>query len=538
MPTVSDFLLERIQNVGVKHVFGVPGEYILSLYKKINDSEIRLINSTDENHAGFSADAYSRTNGVGCVCVTYNVGALKIINAVTCSYAERCPVIVISGSPGIKERSTSLHQFTKNFDYQKNIFDQITCASVILDDPSTAGFKIDEAINKLQYFKQPIYIELPRDIADQSISYDVYKQGTPKKYVSDIENLNESIKESENIINDSKNPVILAGVQLSRYKLESNLIKFAEKNNLPICTTLLSKSVVQENHSLFKGVYMGSCTDIEVKDLIEQSDCLLMFGVLLSDLSLGFSLSKFDKRQVISASIEGIKIKNHIYEDILFSDFCDNIFKLELQNKPKDITINRSKLNDYFIPSKEKLTTPRLFEKINSVLQENMVVVADVGESLFGSIDLEIREKNRYVCSSFYTSMGYSIPAAIATQLADPKIRPIVIVGDGSFQMCCSELTNAIRNNLNPIIIVINNGGYASERKILDGSFNDLLNWNYHEITNLIGGGVGVEVSNEEQFDLEIQNALKSEQLYVINAIVDSDVVSFGLERILQGLNK
>lgn len=540
MPTVSDFLLERLSNSGVKHVFGVPGDYILNFYKKINDSEkIELINSTDENHAGFAADAYSRVNGIGCVCVTYNVGALKITNAVACAYAERSPLVIISGSPGLRERGDGvlLHHMVRSFECQKQIFDNITCASIVLDDPNTAGFKIDEAMHKLQEFKQPIYIELPRDVADQSISYDVYKQGTPKKHTSDEENLNEAVLEATNWLENAKNPVILAGIQLSRFDLGSKLTKFAEKNNIPICTTLLSKSVVEEKHPLFSGVYMGAASETDIREMVENSDCLLMFGVLLTDVTLGFLPSKFKKRQIISISIESLQIKNHSYTNVLFKDFCESFLKLELQNKSKFVSIRKSKV-EKFRPENKRLTTPRLFEKINSVLTENMTIVADIGDSLFGAVDLLTNKKNSFISPAFYTSMGFAIPGALGVQLADKETRPIVIVGDGAFQMSCSELSTILKNKLNPIIIILNNDGYVTERNLLEGSFNDISNWNYHKVVEMIGGGSGVRVTSEEELEKAFDCALMSDEFFVINAAVDPEVISLGLKRITEGLSK
>lgn len=540
MPTVSDFLLERLSNSGVKHVFGLPGDYILNFYKKLNDSEkIELVNTTDENHAGFAADAYSRVNGIGCICVTYNVGALKITNAVACAFAERSPLVVISGSPGMKERGDGvlLHHMVRSFECQKQIFDNITCCSIVLDDPNMAGFKIDEAFYKLQEYKQPIYIELPRDIADQPISYDVYKQGTPKKHTSDEDNLFEAVQEAKDWLENSKNPVILAGVQLSRFNLGSILTKFAEKNNIPICTTLLSKSVVEEKHPLFSGVYMGAASDKNVKNLVENSDCLLMFGALLTDVTLGFLPSKFNKRQIVSASIEGLQIKNHTYTDILFKDFCESFFKLDLQNKFVFDKINK-KETPKFKTENKILTTPRLFDKINSILKENMAVIADIGDSLFGAADLLIHGENHFISPAFYTSMGFAIPASLGVQLADPEIRPIVIVGDGAFQMSCTELSTIIRNKLNPIVIVLNNDGYATERNLLEGSFNDISNWNYHKIIDLISGGSSARVTSEEELDEAFDLALASDELFVINAAVDPCVTSEGLKRITEGLSK
>ena len=315
MPTVGEFLIERLENVGVNHIFGVPGDYILNFIDNLSRSEkIKFINTTDENHAGFAADAYARIHGIGCVCATYNVGALKLCNAIAGAYAEKSPVVVISGSPGIKERDEDflLHHVVKTFDNQKKIFSHITCHSVLLDDATTAGWKIDYALQMLKKYKQPIYIELPRDIASQPIKYDVYTQGTPVVEKSDEENLKESVQEVCDWLKISKNPVIMAGVQIARFGLGSQLVRFAEKHNIPMVTTLLSKSTINEHHPLFAGVYCGSQTTEEsLRKLVDDSDCLLIFGEMLTDMMLGFQSPKFSKRQTVFCSTDELKIKNH-----------------------------------------------------------------------------------------------------------------------------------------------------------------------------------------------------------------------------------
>ena len=541
MPSVSDFLIERMKNAGIQHVFGVPGDYVLNFYKKLSDcEEIEVIGTTDENHAGFAADAYARSKGIGCVCVTYNVGALKIANAVACAYAERSPVVVISGSPGMKERGDGvlLHHMVRSFECQKDIFDNITCASIVLDDPTTAGYKIDKAFEALKHHKQPIYIELPRDIADKSISYDVYKQGTPESPKTDKENLQEALSEVLGWVTAAERPVILAGVQLSRYGLHNELIKFAEKTNIPIASTLLSKSVVDETHPLFLGIYARTASQKNVRKMVEDSDCLLMFGVLVTDMTLAFKPAKFTKRQVVSCTVEGLRVKNHTFTDVVFKDFCEALFKAELPRLPGQKLEAKNK-NFYFTPHPEdKITCGRFFEKINSILNDKMVVVADIGDSMFGAIDLNVHARGGFISPAFYTSMGFAIPGALGVQVAKPNHRPIVLVGDGAFQMSCTELSTIVSRGLNPIVFVLNNHGYTTERFLLDGPFNDIANWNYHRITEMIGGGIGYSVSTEGELETAIHNALSSDKLNIISVELGSKDISPALLRMTDGLAK
>ncbi len=538
---VSKFLIERLENAGVKHVFGLPGDYVLDFYKELWDSDkIEVINNTDENHCGPAADAYARINGIGAMVVTYSVGGSKVINAVQCAYAERSPLVVISGAPGISERNEGvlLHHMVRSFNSQKKMFDEITCASIVLDDPATAGYEIDRALEALHYYKQPIYIELPRDIAKKSIGYDVYNQGTPTHAKTDPENLQEALSEVSSWINQSERPVILAGVEVARYNLGDELIRFAEKHNIPVATTLLSKSVINERHPLFAGIYGGTSSNEITRKLVEESDCLLMFGVMLTDMCLCFRPAKFKKRQVVSISINGTKVKNHTYTDIQFGDMCHSLFKMELEKKIKQCVPSPKDKVTFEPKAEAKVTNQRLFAKIDSILDKNMAIVADIGDSLFGAADLTVHNSHHFLSPAYYTSMGFAIPGALGVHEALPGVRSIVIVGDGAFQMSAAELSTIVERGHNPIVFVLNNDGYTTERFLLDGKFNDIRRWKYERIVDVIGGGQGRLVKTETELDAAVTEALDSKELFVINVILDRKDISQGLKRMTDGLSK
>ena len=535
MSSVADFLIERLESAGVKDIFGIPGDYVLDFYAQLWDHDkINVINTTDEAHAGFAADAYARINGIGAVCVTYNVGALKVANAVACAYAERSPLIVISGSPGMEERNENslLHHMVRSFNCQKEIFEKITCSSVVLDNPVTAGFEIDKALEALKHNKQPIYLELPRDVAKKSINYDVYKLGTPIAPQTDPENLEEALQETIDWLNTSRNPAILAGVEISRYNFGKQLLKFAEKYNIPIVTTLLSKSVIDETHPLYNGIYQGAASPEHTRQVVEDSDCLLMFGAMLTDLSLSFKPAKFKKRKVVSCNVKGLQIRSHSYENVQFVDFCRSLFKQE-GLKSHGIMVKFENLEEKQIfTAKEKLiSVDRLKEKIQSVINENHAIVADVGDSLFLASDIRVHQRNHFLSPAFYLSMGSAIPGALGVQVAKPDVRPIVLVGDGAFQMTVSEISTIVQMGLNPIIVVLNNDGYSTERLLKDGKFNDILRWNYHLCNQLFGGGKGYCVQTEIELDNAFNESLSNKEVSIINVMLDRYDNSSGMKR-------
>jgi len=514
MASVADFLIERLENSGIRHVFGIPGDYILHFFGKLCESKkIELVNNADEEGAGFAADGYARLNGIGCVAVTYNVGALKVCNPIAGAFAERSPVVVISGAPGVSERGEApLHHVVGSFDCQRQVFKNITCAQAVLDNPTTAGYEIDRVFEALRYYKQPVYIELPRDVSLKPILYDVYTQGTPTAPKTDFQNLEDALQEVATWIEGAKNPVVLAGVEIARYGLGKELVKWAERHNIPLAVTLLGKSVINEMHPLYVGVYAGSNSSAShVRDMVEKSDCLLVLGEVITEATVGYRPSKaFQKREMVICTVNELKVRHHLYPNVSFTDFCHTLFKTELTKREMP-NLPAKPESSPFSAKESPLTTMRLFEKINSMLDENMIVIADAGDSLLGALDLtSVHTHDTFLGPAFYLSMGFAIPAALGVKLAKPKMRPIVIVGDGAFQMSLSEISTLLQWKLNPIIFVLNNQGYTTERLILDGKFNNIRDWNYHQVTQLMGGGEGFKVKTEAELEAAVQTALRS----------------------------
>jgi len=536
MPSVAQFLMERLDPL-VDSIFGIPGDYILNFYNQI-DQKFDVINTTDEQCAGFAADAYARVHGFGVVCVTYCVGGFKLLNSVACAYAEKSPVLIISGAPGVKERHAGLllHHAAGPYECQRRVFEHVTCASAILDDPTWAGHEIDRVIDAIQHFKQPGYLEIPRDMVDKNVKYDVYAQGTPQSFVGDPENLQEALEKSIEWISNSEKPVILAGVELARFDLGSELIKFAERTNIPVATTILGKSVVSEYHPLCLGVYGGTMSRDVVREMVETSDCVLQLGVMQTDMNLGFRPFQCNQTNVIMANTDRVRIRRSTYENVAFLEFVNSLLKSEVEPKVS-VKVPRKQVTK-FVPQNSPITAERLFEKIDSILDTNTAIIADVGDSLFGATDLTVRHHNHFLAPAFYTSMGNAVPGALGVQTAIPDVRPVVIVGDGAFQMTGMEISTIVRRGLNPIIIVLNNDGYGTERCLgNDGQYNDLQRWDYHRVTEVVGGGNGFLVENERELDAAMTEALADKKsVSILNVVIDRMDVTPALKRMTANL--
>ncbi|HWQ20750.1 MAG TPA: thiamine pyrophosphate-binding protein, partial [Methanotrichaceae archaeon] len=256
--SIGDYLIKQIYDNGARHVFGLPGDYVLGLMKKISKSDLKMINTCDEQGAGFAADAYARMRGFGVVCVTYTVGGLKIANTTAQAFAEKSPVLVISGAPGRVERAKNsmLHHKVNEFDDQMRIFERLTVASADLSDVERAFSEIDRVISAVLKYKRPGYIEVPRDvvpIVPQSCR--THKPAAAQK--GEPGPIQEALKETLDMINSASKPAILAGVEVHRFGLGKQVMDLARRANMPIASTILGKSSIPEDDPLYMGIYMG-----------------------------------------------------------------------------------------------------------------------------------------------------------------------------------------------------------------------------------------------------------------------------------------
>ena len=537
---IGTFLIQELRRRGVGHVFGIPGDYVLGFYDLLSRSALQHVGTTSESTAGFAADAYARVRGLGAACVTYCVGGFNLMNATAEAYAEKSPLVIISGAPGMKEREKDplLHHRVREFTTQKEIFDKITAASALLDDPETAPEQIYRVLDAAETHKRPVYIELPRDMTLQPVR-PLKNSAVPKRPTSDREALAEVLAEATEMINRSRRPVILADVEMHRFGLQSALLGLAEKTNIPIAATLLGKSVVSEVHPLYLGVYEGALGHEEIREAVEGSDCLLMLGCFLTDINMGIGTSKLDPGNTIYATSEKIMVKRHRYDGVLLEDFIHGLLRARPRRRAAPVITHPNHNGTPPFEASRRISTQRLFTLLNDRLKDDTAVIADVGDSLFGAVDLKIHRRAEFFSPAYYTSMGFGVPAALGAQLARPTLRPVVLVGDGAFQMTGMELSTIARLQLNPIVIVLDNQGYGTERFIQDGPFNDIPRWAYHEVTKVFGSGRGFRVRTEGDFVQAFQAAeTDKKQFSLINVLLEKTDRSRAMDRFAKRLSR
>ena len=513
------FLFDYLYRRGVRHSFGVPGDFALPTFAWLDKSPIQSITMTHEPGAGFAADAYSRLNGIGLVCVTYCVGGLNVLNAIAGAYAEKSPVVVVSGAPGRKDREKDplLHHKVKTFETQRRVYDEVTVASTVLLDEEKAAGEIVRCVEACLRHKRPVYIEVPHDMVDREIP--TGDLSVPVQPRSDPATLRAALDDVLDMLRRASKPVILAGVELHRHRLTDLVVRWAQRLNIPIAADPLSKAAVAENHPLYLGLYGGAMSsDSHTRVYVESSDCLLMLGTFLTDMSMGFGTAKLDRSRAVLATTERVQVGHHRYDDVMFEDFLRGLSRGKMPAKSFTHPNPHADLEP-LEPSEmdQALDMRQVIQILSLHLNERCCVIADTGDALFAGIGMRSSRRVDFIAPAYYCTMGFAVPAGIGVAVANPHLRPIVLVGDGAFQMTGTELSTAARLGLNPIVLILNNDGYGTMRKIRDGRFNTITRWNYGEICNLVGGGESTTVATVRELDTTLTKAIRSRTMQVID---------------------
>jgi indolepyruvate decarboxylase len=540
--SIGEYLIRRLQDYGIADVFGIPGDYVLSFYTMLEESTLRMIGCTREDCAGFAADAYARVHGMGALCVTYCVGGLSVCNSIAGAYAEKSPVVMITGSPGLRERihNPLLHHMVRDFRTQYDVFEKLCVAGTELGDPLTAFKEIDRVLATCARYKRPVYIEIPRDMVHvQPEISPPYKQPDVR---SDTRALAEAIDETVKRIENARQPVLLLGVEIHRFGLQEEAVKLAEDSGIPMAATMLGKGVVSETHPQYMGLYEGALGHDEVTKYVEASDCVLMLGTFMTDINLGIYTAELDLGDCIYITSEECRVRYHHYHDVQLTDFVRAL--AARHPRPKNALPPAPTgfwKESFTLQPNERITVTRLMDRLDEQLADGTVVIADVGDALFGATELTTRGKTEFISPAYYTSMGFAVPAALGVHVARPDARVVAIVGDGAFQMTGQEFSNLVRYKFPTVVIVLDNKGYGTERLLHPGDwkFNDIPRWQYHQLPEIYGGGKGYLIRTEGEFDAALNSAWRERTSpSILQVVIDLTDCSRALSRLAERMSK
>ncbi|KAK8849951.1 Pyruvate decarboxylase 1 [Tritrichomonas musculus] len=495
--TVGQYLFNQLKKLGIKDIFGVPGDYAFPIDDTVvNDPELRWIGCCNELNATYAADGYARIHGYSALCTTYGVGELSTFCGLGGAFAENVPIVHIVGMPTSKLFNSNkvVHHMLGYPDYHvyEKMISPAVCATALLT-PKNVISEIHRVLTAMVQTKKPVYFCVPFDYCNEQVEEVVEQIPEVVKAKSDEVALNDVLHEIKKKIHDSNQTVFLVGNLIDRFQLSSKLSSFVEKMKIPFVSMMSGKGSIDESLDEYVGTYNGKASDPAVIKFVESSDCYVLFGTEISDFNTSSFSCNIPEEKTIFISLHDVRIGKVKFENVEFEDVVNGIISLTKENigskkLPQHIT-NKKDDQKQESDSEAPLSMTYLHSKIVNFLQPNDIVLLETGTSM--AMNLSRMPKGCTVLNQvLWGAIGYATPAAFGAALAAPNRRVVLVTGEGSLQMTAQELCQFARFNLKPVLIIINNDGYLIERvlcKIPEQSYNDIPQWRYTELMHAFG---------------------------------------------------
>ena len=536
MTTIPRHIVRRLREHGVDVGFGIVGDYALRLFGALEDAGLPLLVTADEQGSGFAADAYARLRGLGMVGCTFSVGGLKLANATANAWAEQVPMLVVSGAPGVAEQEANglLHHRIKDFDTQLKVYRDLTIAQAVLDNPVTAAAEIDRVIAAMLVNQRPGYLEIPRDHVDTPIDSSPDPiEITPQRV--DQARLAAAVDDVVAMLRSADTAVILNGLMVARRSLGDPLLALAEHLGIPVATSSMAKGVFPERHPLALGVYQGAVSPESVVSRVEQADVILSLGVLPTDLNFGGFTAHLAPTHLVECTDTDVTVGLRTYREVPLAAFLPALLAAVAEGKDAPLPPEHAK-PDFESEGPVPIHVERLIHAVAAHMDSRHGLLVDPGDCLFASVELPVPAWS--LASAYYATMGYAVPAALGAGKADPEHRPVILVGDGSFAMSGLEAAWLAYHGVYPIIIVLDNSGYGTQRPMRDGPFNDIAPLAVERLTDVFGTGQGWLATTEDELDLALREAFATPELAIVHVKVPKGSISPALARLTEALGK
>jgi len=525
--SISDFLLKRLKEANVNHIFGVPGDFNLGfLDNVVEDPELTWVGNCNELNGAYAADGYSRIRGMSAIVTTFGVGELSAMNGIAGAYAEFVPIVNIVGMPATaaqNNRAIVHHTLGEgNYNDFVQMFSNVSVYQTVLTE-FNAVEQIDKALYQCWLNKRPVYIGIPTDIAGKQVDIEDVVPIVYDYPVSNSDAIKEIVFRIERHLQTYKNPVILVDIGAKRHNMGPLIEQFIEHTGIPFAALCMGKGIINESHPKYLGLYVGKLSEDSVREYVEASDAVICFGTLLSDMNTGGFTADYKINMAIEIQSNSVSLGHSKYQNVYFKDVIPQITEnlKGVSFDSPDQTFNEIT----YQPGDSLISQERFWQRISLFLEKDEILLAEAGTSMFGSLPIKIPDGVMHVCQTLWSSIGYTLGGALGTAIADRNRGTVLIIGDGSFQLTAQEISTMFRQNLHPIIFLINNDGYTVEREIHGPTmlYNDIQMWRYSELPKMFGDNVWTtKISNENELEVALEELRKnSDKLRFIEVIMD-----------------
>ena len=531
----SKLLIDKLKENGVKTIFGYPGGVLLPFYDALCESDIEHILVRHEQAAGHAADGYARASGkVGVCLATSGPGATNVTTGVATANMDSSPVVVLTGQVPTNAIGTDMFQEVDTIG--------ITMPISKHNFQPRSPDRIAEDIDKAFYLAStgrpgPVVVDIPRNALEEEIDLEdlVINTDIPGYKPTTKGNIKQ-IRKAIELINNSKKPIILVGGGVLLADASDELLEFATLTNIPVCTTLMGKGAISEEHPLALG--MIGMHGIETTNIaLTECDCLIAIGCRFSDRSVSNANEFATNAKKIQIDVDPAEIGKNILIDIpivgdaklTLQEFINQVKSPDTNNWTQHLSQIRQENHEFMdytdIPLKPQVVIKELMEAVTP----ETIMTTDVGQNqMWMAHYYKARKPRTFISSGGLGTMGFGLPAAIGAQFAKPEENVVSIVGDGGFQMVIQELATIKENDL-PIVTCVLNNRYLGMVAQLQKLFNDhVYQTKMAETPDFVKvaeayGLKGERVEKPGELRECVQNALKSREATVIDITIDPD---------------
>lgn len=493
--TVGDYLLDRLAELGVTEVFGVPGDFNLEFLDHVEAHDtVRWVGNANELNAGYAADGYGRLRGMSALVTTFGVGELSALNAVAGSYAEHVPVVHIVGAPSKDAQAARrlVHHSLGDGDFEHflRMSREITCAQANLT-PATATLEIDRVLMEVRQQRRPGYILLSTDVA----RVPTFPPTGPLRTYQDATSpaaLEAFTAAATDLLAD-KPVTVLADLLVHRLGAVSELDALLAADDVPYATLMWGKSLVDESSPNFLGIYAGAASDDAVRSGVEDADVLVTAGVQFTDMVSGFFSQQIDTSRNIDVSVHQSSVAGRVFAPLELRSALEALTEIlgtRVRGERTSALAVNAEAPESLDPN-TPLSQKALWNTVSGALGDGNIVLADQGTSFYGMASHRLPAGVTFIGQPLWASIGYTLPATLGAALAEPTRRTVLLIGDGAAQLTVQEIGTLAREKLSPVIVVVNNEGYTVERAIhgQTARYNDIVTWDWTAVPAALGVG-------------------------------------------------
>ncbi len=489
--TLIEHVLGRLKLLGIKDVFGVPGDFSFGIDDAIcTDPDLNWIGCTNELNAAFAADGYARIKGFAALTTTFGVGELIALGGVAGSYTEHLPVFHLVGMPNLKtqrERRIVHHTLGNGeFDLFMKMAQPAVCAGAILT-PENAAAEMERLVAAAVTHRRPVYLAIPADCATALLPEAGFPAPAPGP-ASDPDTLAAAVDAMAEKLDRARTAAILPGYLITRLGCAAEAAALVEASGLPFATMLMDKTALDETHPQYLGIYDGRLMNPEIREFIEGCDCVLNLGALWSDLNTGAFTANLDMGRMISIRHHSVRVGHAVFPNLEMRDIL-----AALAGKVRKKNVPAPQVHGLGEPQgspADPITPDYLFPRWEKFFRPGDLVVAETGTVSMGLGFARMPKDALFLNQTLWASMGWSTPAAFGAAVAAPQRRTLLITGEGSHQFTVQEISQLCRYGLKPIVFCLNNQGYLIERLLCKdpmSCYNDIAQWNYHQFPGVFG---------------------------------------------------